>query len=114
MTASVLTHQEERIMRARARGLSASEIAKEVGCAEMTVKNHLTAIYAKLGASSSIEAMWKMGYVQIPGEEPPVFSQCQFVGQCGRPYLHRGQHGGFRPVIRREDRDVHHKPSSDP
>ena len=52
-----LTERQTAILHSVTRGLSNPEIARQFGIAEITVKNHLTAIFAKLGASNRSEAV---------------------------------------------------------
>ena len=51
-----LTERQLATLEALAKGLSNSEIAKLLGIAEITVKNHVTGILAKLGATNRTEA----------------------------------------------------------
>jgi len=85
-------------MRLRARGLTAAAAGHILGISEQTVKNHTSSIYSKLDADNLAAAMCAIGWVSIPGEDMPIYSRCDYVGQCGRPYGHRGHHGGFREV----------------
>jgi DNA-binding CsgD family transcriptional regulator len=93
-----LSAGEERVLRRRARGLPAKTVAHELGVSEQTIKNQMTSIYQKLDVDNLTSALVAVGWVQIPDEQMPVYQQCQFIGQCGRPFEHRGHHGGFRPV----------------
>ena len=49
-----LTARERQVARAVARGHSNREIARGLGVKEQTVKNHLSAIYAKLGVRNRL------------------------------------------------------------
>ena len=52
-----LTPREEEILRLLARGRSNKAIAAELGLSDNTVKYHVSAILAKLGAESRTEAV---------------------------------------------------------
>lgn len=52
----VLTDRQEAVLRAVTKGLSNADIARQEGLAEITVKNHLTRAFKKLGASTRAEA----------------------------------------------------------
>lgn len=54
--AVTLTSRQEDILRSVMEGLSNADIARQQGVAEITVKNHLTAIFNKLGVSNRAEA----------------------------------------------------------
>ena len=53
----VLTERQETILRSVMNGLSNADIARQQGLAEITVKNHLSAIFNKLGVSNRSEAV---------------------------------------------------------
>ena len=53
----VLTERQECILRSVMEGRSNADIARHQGIAEITVKNHLAAIFNKLGVSSLSEAV---------------------------------------------------------
>ncbi|UCR90099.1 response regulator [Mycetocola spongiae] len=53
---SGLTPREREVLLALGGGLSNAAIARELGISEATVKTHLTAIYAKTGSASRVEA----------------------------------------------------------
>jgi DNA-binding CsgD family transcriptional regulator len=93
-----LSPAEERVLRLRARGLPAKVVAGMLEVSEQTVKNQMTSIYYKLDVDNLAGALVAIGWVTIPGEDMPIQSQCKWVGECGRPYGHRGHHGGFRAV----------------
>jgi DNA-binding NarL/FixJ family response regulator len=64
-----LTERELVILDALTRGLSNSQIGKELWVAEQTVKFHLTNIYRKLGAANRTEAVrraYELGLVESP------------------------------------------------
>ena len=52
-----LTERQESILRSVMDGLSNADIARQQGVAEITVKNHLSAIFNKLGVSNRSEAV---------------------------------------------------------
>ena len=52
-----LTERQLDILHSITRGLSNAEIARQFDIAEITVKNHLTAIFSKLGAANRTEAV---------------------------------------------------------
>lgn len=52
-----LTERQEAILRSVVDGLSNADIARQQGLAEITVKNHLSAIFNKLGAQNRSEAV---------------------------------------------------------
>ena len=53
----MLTQRQLDILMAISRGFTNSDIAKMLGITEITVRNHLTTIFAKTGASSRAEAV---------------------------------------------------------
>ena len=55
-TLAALTPREREVLRLVACGLSNRQIARTLGIAEKTVKNHLYAIFAKLGVSDRTQA----------------------------------------------------------
>ena len=57
--ASPLSPRELDVLRGVARALSNAQLAAELFITESTVKRHLTNIYAKLGASSRVDALLK-------------------------------------------------------
>jgi DNA-binding NarL/FixJ family response regulator len=52
-----VTEREMDVLQSIARGLSNKQIALELGISEHTVKFHLSALYAKLGATNRTEAV---------------------------------------------------------
>lgn len=55
-----LTRRQSDVLLAVARGLSNKEIAAELGCAEVTVENHLTGTFRKAGVSGRAQLVAKM------------------------------------------------------
>lgn len=53
--AELLTEREREIVARIGRGLRNEAIARELGISEKTVRNHLTAVFAKLGVSGRLE-----------------------------------------------------------
>jgi two-component system, NarL family, response regulator DevR len=51
-----LTPQEQRVASLLAEGLTSRQIGQRLGLAEKTVKNHVSAVLAKLGAANRTEA----------------------------------------------------------
>jgi hypothetical protein len=62
-----------------------------------TFKNNMAQLYARLDVSGEIEALKALGWITLP-EVGPRYVNCGWIGTCGRPFGHRGQHGGFRHV----------------
>lgn len=63
-----LTEREEQVLLAVARGLSNSEIARELYITLSTVKTHLASLMTKLGARNRVEiAIWAHQTKRIPG-----------------------------------------------
>ena len=56
----LLTPSERRVAMLFARGLTAPNVAAELGISRATVRNHLTAIYAKLGVHSKVELVRRL------------------------------------------------------
>lgn len=54
---ATLTDRQESILRSVMDGLSNADIARQQGLAEITVKNHLSAIFNKLGVANRSEAV---------------------------------------------------------
>lgn len=70
---SPLTPREHDVLRLLSRGLTNDSIAEQLFVSESTVRNHLTAIYSKLGLSSAREAIvwaWKHGVADQDGQDP--------------------------------------------
>lgn len=93
------TKRELEVLEAYSRLGSQKKVAHELGIALQTVKNSMKNLYVKLGVGGAMEAIAVLGWVRGPnlsGVEP-----CGWLAYCGRPTGHRGQHGGFRPFLRR-------------
>ena len=77
---------------------SQKAVAHELGIAVQTVKNHMTTLYVRLGVGGAMEAVHALGWVHANiGGAPP----CGWLAYCGRPDGHTGNHGGFRPFLRK-------------
>lgn len=66
-TLSPLTGREHEVLVLMARGLDNAEIGERLRIAENTVRNHLAAVYSKLGVGSAREAVawaWENGIVR--------------------------------------------------
>ncbi|MBI3668682.1 MAG: response regulator transcription factor [Acidobacteria bacterium] len=57
---SLITAREQQIVRLVAKGMSNREVAKALRLCEKTVKNHLTAVFDKLGVSSRTELLYML------------------------------------------------------
>ena len=67
-----LTDREEQVLATMARGLTNGEIATELHISLSTVKTHLAALMAKLGARNRVEiAIWAYETGRIAGSVPP-------------------------------------------
>jgi DNA-binding CsgD family transcriptional regulator len=94
-----ISPSEMRVMKFVAQGLGYKATAAKLDLSVQTVKNEVSSVLAKLDAPSAIAAMVKLGWVSVPdlgNLQPNTFTLCGWVGTCGRPYRHRGNHGGFR------------------
>ncbi|MVO88159.1 hypothetical protein GPA10_26220 [Streptomyces sp. p1417] len=60
-----LTARERGVLRLLALGLSNRLIARELGISEKTVKNHLSSIYLKIGATDRTQAALYAQYVDL-------------------------------------------------
>jgi Bacterial regulatory proteins, luxR family len=71
--------------------------AEYMGISIQTVKNHLGALYQRLGVSGAIAAATHLGYINIPDSKngPKI---CGWVAYCSRPFSHRGYHGDMRSL----------------
>ena len=92
------TPAQLRTLEAYVRLGSQKDVAVELGIAPQTVKNHLAALYVRLGVGGAMEAVRALGWARVPSDVG--VSPCGLLAYCGRPDGHRGQHGGFRPLIR--------------
>lgn len=62
-----LTPRETQVLRTLARSQGARKIAAhELHISVRTVANHQRAAYAKLGASSLVDALDRLGWVKVP------------------------------------------------
>ena len=52
-----LSHRELHVLRQVADGLSNKQIARRLGISEKTVRNHLSRVFNKLGATNRTEAV---------------------------------------------------------
>lgn len=64
-----LTERDMEIIEMYARVGYLPEVAERVHLSLMTVKNHMTQIYARLGVHSWQEAMYVLGWIRIPTDE---------------------------------------------
>ena len=60
------TLRQLQVMEAYVRTGSQKAAAHECNLSIQTVKNHLTALYARLDVSNVLEALTKLGWVEIP------------------------------------------------
>ena len=63
-----LTPRQIEILRLRAQGRLAKEVAGELGLSEVTVKNHATRAYERLNVETAIEAFLVLGWLRVPEE----------------------------------------------
>lgn len=63
-----LAPRQHQILLLMARGRSVSEIAGDLGVKEPTVKEHITAMYRRLGVHSREEAYAAVGWLVVPEE----------------------------------------------
>jgi DNA-binding CsgD family transcriptional regulator len=61
-----LTPTEEIVLRRKAMGDQADQIAHQLGIASQTVKNHLGSIYAKTNSGCLVDALRAVGWLQVP------------------------------------------------
>jgi DNA-binding CsgD family transcriptional regulator len=64
-----LTVREAQLLACYGRTGHHQGVADELGISLSTVKNHLSAIYRKLGASGAIEAFTALGWLRLPGDD---------------------------------------------
>ena len=97
MSAGPLTPGQLRVLEAYTRLGSQKAVAHELGLALSTVKNHMSELYVRLNVGGAMEAVQALGWVHanVAGVPP-----CGWLGYCGRPDGHTGNHGGFRPFLR--------------
>lgn len=69
---ATLSPRELDIVAEIATGDSYKQIAYRMGIAEQTVKNHVAKARQKLGATSTIDLMAKMGWLRLPDAEVTV------------------------------------------
>jgi DNA-binding NarL/FixJ family response regulator len=70
---SPLTARETEVLAAAGRGLSNKEIARELGCSDQTVKNHLTNIMRKTETGDRTQAVllgFRRGWIVVEPVEP--------------------------------------------
>ena len=97
MSTADLTTGQLRILEAYTRLGSQKQVAHELGIALSTVKNQLSELYVRLGVGGAMEAIAALGWVHANLDGAPP---CGWLGYCGRPDGHNGNHGGFRPFLR--------------
>jgi len=90
--AARLTEQQLVVLAAYLQCGSSKETATHLGLATSTVKNHLSAAYARLDVGGATEASIILGWTTVPDQ----WRICGWMGTCTRKAEHRGQHGGFR------------------
>ena len=79
------TQQQLRVMAAYVRTGSQKAAAHECNLSIQTVKNHLSALYARLDASNVLGALAKLGWVRVPAVPAKGF-----VRPVRRSYRHAG------------------------
>jgi DNA-binding NarL/FixJ family response regulator len=67
-----LTPRELEALRLRAQGLSAQEVGVRMGVSVQTVKNFAHAAMQKVGATNTIETLYRLGWIAIPDIGAPV------------------------------------------
>jgi DNA-binding NarL/FixJ family response regulator len=67
-----LTVRQSEVLRCMALGLGLKESARTLDVTLSTIKNHLATIYDKLEAHNLAEALRTLGWLRIPGEDPPL------------------------------------------
>jgi DNA-binding CsgD family transcriptional regulator len=68
-----LTPRQRDVLSMLVEGRSAKEIARQMGLGVGTVKAHLSAIYAALGARNRIEAITRAGLLRSPRVDAPAW-----------------------------------------
>jgi DNA-binding NarL/FixJ family response regulator len=74
-----LTERESEVLRLLARGWDNRQISDSLFLAEQTIKNHISKIYAKLGANSRVTAMVqaiRIGLIRIEDLDPWTNTDC--------------------------------------
>lgn len=66
MTHLGLTARQREIMRRRALGDTNEAVAHALNISAQTVKNHVTIVYAKTGATCFAEALIALGWLTVP------------------------------------------------
>jgi hypothetical protein len=64
------------------------------GISEQTQKNHISMLLKNLDVSTVLEAMKKLGWLNIPGDPAPAM--CGAIGICTKPIGHIDDHGQLR------------------
>jgi DNA-binding CsgD family transcriptional regulator len=98
MTTLTPTVTQLRVLEAYARLGSQKAVAHELGVSVQTIKNHMNALYVRLGVGGAMEALHALGWVTAPNLSG--VPACGWLAFCGKPDGHHGQHGGFRPLLR--------------
>ncbi|MCG8917646.1 response regulator transcription factor [Actinokineospora sp. PR83] len=81
-----LTGREADVVRAAARGLTNSEIGRELHLSLSTVKTHLAAVQAKVGARNRVEVAawaWRTGLAEQDGRGPTGLPGSGSAGRSG-------------------------------
>ena len=92
-----------KVMEAYARLGSQKKVAHELNVAPQTVKNHMQKLYVKLGVGGAMEALNALGWVRCNLTTGVI--PCGWLAFCSRHEGHTGNHGGFRPLIKKEVED---------
>lgn len=70
-----LTPREYTVMELLANGATRASAAQDMHISEQTLKNHVSSVLRVVGASSLIEAYFKMGWLRVPGHASPPVQQ---------------------------------------